>query len=134
MPSKRSYISRMASTLPARAKASSLSATSWRVLTECLTSDGHTVEAAANGDEALKRFLAGSFDLVVTDRAMPQMTGEQLAVAVKRVAPQTPIILLTGFGDMMNAYAQKPHGIDLILPKPITLAQLREAVAKMTAR
>jgi CheY-like chemotaxis protein len=70
---------------------------------EQLSSQGHTVETANNGLEGLDKFLSGQFDLVVTDRAMPEMGGDQLATAIKQVAPDRPIIMLTGFGDLMEA-------------------------------
>lgn len=86
------------------------------------------METATNGREALDKFIAERFDLVVSDRAMPEMSGDQLAAAIKTVAPR-PVILLTGFGDMMRATGEKPTGVDMILTKPITLNALREAVA-----
>jgi signal transduction histidine kinase/CheY-like chemotaxis protein len=103
------------------------------VLTEYLTGDGHTVETAANGREGFEKFKAGRFAVVITDRAMPEMGGDQLAAMVKESSPTTPVILLTGFGDLMNAAGEKPDGVDLVVKKPIRLATLREVLAKMTA-
>lgn len=99
------------------------------IVSEYLTGDGHSVETATNGREAFEKFRAGKFDLVLTDRGMPEMNGDQLAAAIKQIAPQQPVILITGFGDIMNAAGEKPDGVDLILGKPITLNQLRQAVA-----
>ncbi len=100
------------------------------VVTEYLTGDGHTVETATNGREGLEKFQAGWFDLVVTDRAMPEMSGDQLAATIKQIAPDKPIVLLTGFGEMMQTAGEKPAGVGYIVSKPVTLAALREAVAK----
>ena len=47
-------------------------------------------------------------------------------------APSTPVVLLTGFGDLMNAAGEKPDGVDLVVKKPIRLSTLREVLAKMT--
>ncbi len=99
--------------------------------TEYLTGDGHWVETAANGSEALEKFLAGKFDLVVTDQAMPEMNGEQLTTAIKRAAPQMPVIMVTGFGDMLEEGAGAPSGPDLIVGKPVTQAALRQAIRKV---
>jgi FixJ family two-component response regulator len=63
---------------------------------------------------------------------MPEVGGDQLAAMVKEVSPDTPIILLTGFGDLMNAAGEKPDGVDMVVKKPIRLATLREVLAKMT--
>jgi signal transduction histidine kinase/CheY-like chemotaxis protein len=102
------------------------------VLTEYLAGDGHTVETAVNGREGFEKFKAGRFSVVITDRAMPEVGGDQLAAMVKEVAPSTPVVLLTGFGDLMNAAGEKPEGVDLVVKKPIRLATLREVLAKMT--
>ena len=102
------------------------------VLTEYLAGDGHHVETAANGREGFDKFKAGDFSVVITDRAMPEMGGDQLAAMVKEQAPSTPVVLLTGFGDLMNAAGEKPDGVDLVVKKPIRLSILREVLAKMT--
>ncbi len=99
-----------------------------RATSEILSGDGHEVETATNGREALDRFLAEPFDLVVTDRAMPEMSGDQLAAAIKTAAPR-PVILMTGFGDIMAATGEKPTGVDMILTKPVSVNHLRESVA-----
>ena len=103
------------------------------VVAEYLTRDGHSVETATNGREGLERFRKGSFDLALLDRAMPELNGEQLATAIKRADTNVPVILLTGFGDLMSATGTKPDDVDLIVSKPATLAALREAVSKVTA-
>jgi signal transduction histidine kinase/ActR/RegA family two-component response regulator len=102
------------------------------VLTEYLAGDGHTVETAVDGRDGFEKFKAGRFSVVITDRAMPEVGGDQLAAMVKEVAPETPVVLLTGFGDLMNAAGEKPDGVDLVVKKPIRLATLREVLAKMT--
>ena len=103
------------------------------VITAYLAGDGHTVETASNGSEGLEKFLAGGFDVVVTDQGMPEMAGDQLAAAIRRIAPDMPVILLTGFGDLMIASGETPAGVDIIVGKPVALAALRQALAKVTA-
>ena len=101
------------------------------VVTEYLTEDEHTVETATNGREGLEKFYAGRFDLVITDRAMPDMSGTQLAKLIKEIAPNKPIILLTGFGDMMKNAEEKPTCVDCIVNKPVTMTTFREVLAKV---
>ncbi len=96
-----------------------------------LAIDGHTVDAATSGREGLEKFQTGRYDLVVTDRAMPEMGGDQMAAAVKRLAPHKPVIMLTGFGDMMQAADEHPAGVDVVLSKPVTRSKLREALAQV---
>jgi YesN/AraC family two-component response regulator len=100
---------------------------------EYLACDGHRVETALNGSQGLKKFRAGRFDLVVADRAMPEMNGDQLAGAIKELAPATPIILVTGFDESLSNDAHSSGIADLVLSKPFTHAALREAVGKVIA-
>jgi len=90
--------------------------------------DGHTVAEAGNGQEALSLFAPGRFDLVITDYAMPEMRGDELATNVKQLAPSQPILMITGT-------VQTPGGFgdaaDIILSKPFTIEDLRQAVAEL---
>jgi CheY-like chemotaxis protein len=98
------------------------------LIAEYLHGDGHTTVCAYRGDEALDIFRSGAFDLVVTDQAMPAMNGSQLAEAIKKQSPETPIILLTGFGEEILAVGGQPLAVDIVLGKPISHADLRQAV------
>jgi DNA-binding NtrC family response regulator len=79
----------------------------------------------------LDAVVKAEFDIVLLDRAMPGLSGDQVAVAVKELKPDLPVVLLTGFGDMMKAAGEIPPGIDLILGKPLTIAGLRAALARV---
>ncbi len=105
-----------------------------KILNEFLIGDGHDVTLAANGEEALVKFRDGQFDLVFVDRAMPGMSGDQVAAAIKGASPAMPIIMLTGFGGMMEASDETPSGVDLVVGKPVTMAKLRAAVATVVVR
>lgn len=86
---------------------------------------GHAVVTAHSGREALGVVAArDDIDLVVTDQAMPGMTGVALAEALRETRPDLPVILATGYG-------ASPEGADLpILPKPYDQAQLAAAIAR----
>ncbi len=87
---------------------------------------GHAVREAFSGREALAQLLADPHvDLVITDHAMPQMTGAQLASEIRNRWPDLPILLATG-------YAELPSGADPGLPrlsKPFSQVDLRRALA-----
>jgi PAS domain S-box-containing protein len=104
-----------------------------QILTSYLRVDGHAIEAAGNGHEALAKFRPDAFDLVITDRAMPEMGGDQLAAELERRGSTTPVIMLTGLGDLMNEVGERPEGVDLVVAKPVTLAELRAAVVTVTS-
>jgi CheY-like chemotaxis protein len=104
------------------------------LIAECLKGDGHTTMTAANGREALELFRKTPADLVLTDQSMPGMNGVQLSVAIKELAPQTPVILLTGFGEEMNAAGSAPGGVDLVVGKPVSGSDLRKAIHQVMAK
>lgn len=95
---------------------------------------GHRVETAEEGREALKALAAADFDLVVTDRAMPGMGGDELARSIKQARPATRVIMLTGFGDLMKYQAEWPEGVDEILGKPVTPEELNQAIGAAMGR
>ena len=100
------------------------------VITAYLSEDGYAVEVAVNGRDGLEKFCAGDFHMVLTDRQMPEMEGDELAREVKKRKPAVPVILLSGHGDAMIAGGEKPEGVDLVLGKPFTMAGLQTALAK----
>jgi PAS domain S-box-containing protein len=100
---------------------------------EYLRGDGHFVETAANGREAMDRFAQWGYDIVVVDRAMPEMNGDQLTAAIKQTSPKTPVVMITGFADMPLEGTDPAHQPDLILRKPITQMTLRQAIARALA-
>jgi signal transduction histidine kinase len=103
-----------------------------QVVVEYLTGDGHIVETAMNGHQGLQRFQTGGFDVVITDRAMPQMNG-QLAAAIEQMAPHKPaVIMLSGFGDEAGPAGELPPGVDFVLAKPVPIERLREALRRLT--
>jgi CheY-like chemotaxis protein len=93
-----------------------------------LERDKHVVIQAATGDEGLNLFKNNDIDLVITDRSMPGLSGDQLAERIKKQSSSTPVILLSGFGDFMKDSGELPEFVDLIVSKPCTLASLREAI------
>jgi CheY-like chemotaxis protein len=60
---------------------------------------GHQVVVASSGAEALALLAAQEVDVVVTDQAMPRMTGLELARRIKEARPDLPIVLATGYSD-----------------------------------
>ena len=92
-----------------------------------LAQDEHIVVEANNGAEAYTLFTEGRFDLVLTDCVMPFVTGEELAVRIRRLAPQQPILMITGH-DMRRGVS---NPADVVLYKPFDYAGLRKAMARL---
>ncbi|MEI8063498.1 MAG: response regulator, partial [Verrucomicrobiota bacterium] len=100
------------------------------VVAELLKIHKHQVVESASGEEALRKLRDGKFDVVISDQTMPGMTGEQLAVEIKRQLPALPVILLTGHGLFMQSEAL-PAGVDLILNKPTSSTELQQALNRV---
>ncbi len=94
---------------------------------------GYQISAHLRSTEALAAFRAspGSFDLVVTDMSMPEMTGEQLAAELMRIRWDIPLILCTGFSEKINAQRAEAMGIKGFVMKPVVTAELAAMVRKV---
>lgn len=98
-----------------------------------LSVDGHIAETAASGEQALAKFQPGKFDIVIVDYEMPKMKGDQLANAIRTLAPHQPILMLTAYGEMVRGKGSELQGIDMIVDKPFQLDTLRNAMAQALA-
>src|SRR5258708_31954879 len=92
-----------------------------------LTFDGHMVETASNGKDALDMFQVGKYDLVITDFAMPSMKGDALAAAIKARAPTQPVVMITAYAEMLQSTGHSLSGVDFVISKPFLLENLRES-------
>ena len=85
-----------------------------------LKREGHSITVAENGKQALEKFNADSFDLVLTDVKMPKMNGVELLKALKKKSPQTVAIMMTAYGDIDNAVETIKAGAFDYLLKPFS--------------
>ncbi len=69
---------------------------------------------------------------MITDLGMPHVDGRRVAAAVKLMSPETPVILLTGWGARILADGDTPAHVDLVLGKPVRLREIRKAVSEVT--
>ena len=91
---------------------------------------GYEVQTAESGREGLGAFQQKPWDLVILDRSMPGMSGEEVAVEVKRIAPRVPIVLITG---SPNAVFRREL-FDVVIAKPFRTTELLECLARVLAR
>jgi CheY-like chemotaxis protein len=96
-----------------------------------LAFDGHIVETASNGKDALALLERSKFDLVITDFAMPVMKGDELAAAIKARSPKQPVVMITAYAEMLQSSGNPLTGVDFVISKPFLLENLREAIAKV---
>jgi CheY-like chemotaxis protein len=101
---------------------------------DTLMAVGHRVEAAPDADAALERLGQGGIDVVLTDLALRDRSGLQLASAVKKRSPGTAVVLLTGWGRRLHEERLRESGVDVVLVKPVQPDRVREAVADALLR
>jgi CheY-like chemotaxis protein len=77
---------------------------------------GHRIVTASSGAEALEQFSHLKFDLVVTDYKMPRMDGLELIARLRKLAPELPIVLISGFVDALGL-SEDSTGADVVIQK-----------------
>lgn len=100
---------------------------------EMLLRDGHEVEVSDGGQAGLDQFRSARengkpFDVVITDLGMPYLDGRQVAKIVKQESPQTPVVMLTGWGALIREDGSTPEQVDVIISKPPRSRELREVL------
>ncbi|HPD17345.1 MAG TPA: sigma-54 dependent transcriptional regulator [Planctomycetota bacterium] len=99
-----------------------------------LQEDGFSVESAGSGDEALRLFGDGAFDLVITDLRMPGTDGLGVLHGVKAVRPDTEVVILTGYGTIQNAVAAIKDGAYNYITKPLNRHELLRIVHEVAEK
>jgi CheY-like chemotaxis protein len=98
------------------------------VVSRYLSDGGHHVVSASGAPEALQKFRSNTFDLVLTDHAMPGMNGAELARTMKEIRTSQRITLLSGFSGVAIPIDTNGSDIDLVLHKPVSGDDLTRAV------
>jgi CheY-like chemotaxis protein len=100
---------------------------------ELLERLGYSVAAETAAPAALEVFRAspGEFDLVITDKTMPVMTGFELARSVLAIRPDIPVILCTGFSDAEDPERARMLGIQELVMKPLVMREIAEKIRQV---
>jgi PAS domain S-box-containing protein len=106
-------------------------------LCDVLESEGHGVVPADGGQKGIDEFMAArqhgqAFDVVISDQGMPAIDGRKVAAAIKSADRSTPFILLTGWGQALQAEHDTSDDFDRVLSKPPHIAELRRALEELT--
>ncbi len=99
-----------------------------RVYGRGLEAAGYAVQSAPDGAEGLRLAALGSYDVVVSDVCMPRMGGLDLAIQVRRLLPELPIVLMTAQLDAEVYTRARAAGVVRYLLKPVSLEKLANAV------
>jgi CheY-like chemotaxis protein len=94
---------------------------------------GYAVTTAASSLQALESFRAapGRFDLIITDMTMPDLTGDKLAVEMRKIRPDIPVIICTGYSNNASEESAAQIGISAYLGKPVGKVELAHTIRKV---
>lgn len=98
------------------------------LLADVLSDDGYQVVEAENGAEALLYVHRGAFDAILLDKNMPGLSGMDLLPGLRTICPQTPVIIITAFGDAHLAAEGEAKGACACLFKPFRMDELDAAL------
>ena len=100
-------------------------------LCEALTRHGYNAESAGDAETALRMAETGNFQAVITDIKMPGKSGLELLEELKRLKPETPVILITAYGTMDTAVDAIRKGADDYLLKPFGADALAKSLRRV---
>jgi response regulator RpfG family c-di-GMP phosphodiesterase len=89
----------------------------------------HHVTTAENGKAGLERFIKGDFDVVISDIRMPEMDGIELLRQIRLIS-KTPVILITGFSELLETHSAHELGANEFLSKPFERTELEHAITR----
>lgn len=99
-----------------------------------LQDQGYEIVTANDGEEAYEAFRSGRFDLVITDYKMPGMNGVNLIAEIRKLAPEVPLILISGYADALGL-DEESTGADAVIPKNANeVAHLLRTVSRLLRR
>jgi len=107
-----------------------------QALNDCLRHWNHRIELAASGKQGLELFRAAKkknkpYEAVITDLGMPGIDGHQVARAIKKESPGTPVIMMTGWGTIMKDDGELVSGVDAVVGKPPRIKELNELLLRL---
>jgi two-component system OmpR family response regulator len=105
-----------------------------RLLVKGLRESGYTVEHAADGRDGLAQALQESFDLIVTDRMLPQLDGLVLIEQLRARGSDTPVLVLSALGSVDDRIRGLKAGGDDYLTKPFAFAELLARIEALLRR
>ena len=98
-----------------------------------LEKDGYETESAADGEEALERFAAGNFDMVLLDVMLPGVDGIEVCQRI-RESSDVPIIMLTAKGEDMDKILGLEYGADDYMTKPFNILEVKARIKTILRR
>jgi CheY-like chemotaxis protein len=105
-------------------------------LSDCLTHFNHRVMVASGGKHGLELFRTATlqnqpYEVVITDLGMPDIDGNRVARTIKAESPNTPVIMMTGWGTTIVDDGENVPGVDIVVSKPPRMQELNDLLLRM---
>jgi two-component system response regulator AtoC len=107
---------------------------SCRLFEEVLEGEGHEVQTAQSGEEALERLRSESYDLLLVDVRMPGISGLDVTRTMRQEQPELPVIVMTAFGSIETTVEAIHEGAFDYVSKPMNLDELKKIVSRALAQ
>jgi CheY-like chemotaxis protein len=104
-------------------------------MNDFLSSYGYLVTICVDTNEAIEMIKVDPdrFDVIITDQSMPEMTGLELVTQIRELSSSTPVILCSGYHDVMDENESNEHNISYYLQKPVDNSHLLKCLEQLTS-
>jgi DNA-binding NtrC family response regulator len=103
------------------------------LLIDFIKDEGYEADSVEKGTYAFRKLMTNSFDLIITDIQLPGFSGFDILLGLKKIQPETPVVVITAFGDGEATSKAHERGANAFLEKPIQLKKLRELIHQMVS-
>jgi DNA-binding NtrC family response regulator len=108
-----------------------------QLLNDCLTHFNHRVMVASGGKHGMELFRTAllknqPYEVVITDLGMPEIDGHHVARTIKAESPNTPVIMMTGWGTIMSDEGDTALEVDAVVGKPPDMQELNDLLLRIT--
>ena len=103
------------------------------VVSKMLSRLGYEVSSADSGESGLRIFLKNRFDIVLSDYEMPGMDGVAFACCIKKAAPRTRVVIMTGAGTE-TIFSRNSAAVDEVISKPFSVWEIDQTIQNLSCK
>lgn len=91
--------------------------------------EDYDIDIATGGGEAINKLKNRTFDLIITDLRMPEVSGEEVVKAAKEFSPKTKVIVISGYSSLYTVSQSVSNGASGFLSKPFSIKELMQTIS-----